>query len=685
MNSTSRISKKKYSNIVLFNKREKDFQKKNEKLFDSESKNITKINWLQKSNESKSKLFFPIFSNSNSFIISDRESELTLRKKFLKRIRLDKKPNNITKNHNLFITESPSFISYKKLSSNNSLNKNQLNLDKGKNKSLIINNSKYLEKDKYILNNDYSSINNANILLKFENEKNVTKNKDKNGNEKIHILNIKRQKLNRKNSVNKTEYISKTKEINLLLYNSKVKNEGNKIKLENYENKLESYNDTLKLLNKIKKLLDFSFIDKITEYLRFINSKKKLEKNICEILIDQIIIYKNDIKSLNQKIKKKITEKKYILKWIYFQIQLKEKKLCLPSYYRTIIEKNEAKQKMRQSAVFRSKSMLCIKPIKKEIKKYPIEKRKNLKSLKKQNISSCYEFNSENGLFYNYEIDLDNPIFSKEINKIKYYKYHCIYNSIDEFEAAFKFLENNIIKMMNHYYNLKMDIFYFKNELSNIKNNINNKEIIDKNYLKEFNELKEVFKYKIKLKQKYKNDNSILGNNSALYHYYTLPKKDNNFTILNKIKRLNNNNTCKSLGLKYNPEFVGEKKSKKNYEKNIIYEILSKLKYINFVCDYLLTKSAIYNSNNYGQKSKLNKIRNEIETNHRIEKSAKQRLRNSQKYILLKNKIEERNNKIYFLPYKKLDIFRYKKAKEQKPEDINNNKSQVIQINDFFE
>ena len=274
MNSTSRISKKKYSNIVLFNKREKDFQKKNEKLFDSESKNITKINWLQKSNESKSKLFFPIFSNSNSFIISDRESELTLRKKFLKRIRLDKKPNNITKNHNLFITESSSFISYKNLSSNNSLNKNQLNLDKGKNKSLIINNSKYLEKDKYILNNDYSSINNANILLKFENEKNVTKNKDKNGNEKIHILNFKRQKLNRKNSVNKTEYISKTKEINLLLYNSKVKNEGNKIKLENYENKLESYNDTLKLLNKIKKLLDFSFIDKITEYLRFINSKK---------------------------------------------------------------------------------------------------------------------------------------------------------------------------------------------------------------------------------------------------------------------------------------------------------------------------------------------------------------------------------------------------------------------------
>jgi len=674
MNSTSRISKKKYSNIVLFNKREKDLQKKKEKLFDSESKNITKINRLQKSNERKSKLCFPIFSNSNRFIISDRESEMILRKKLLKRIRLDKKPNNITKNHNLFITESPSFISYKKLSSNN--------LDKGKNKSLIINNSKYMEKD-----NNYSSINNANILLQFENEKNLAKNKDKNGNEKIHILNLKRQKLNRKNSVNKTDYISKEKEINLLLYNSKVKNEGNKIKLENYENKLESYNDTLKLLNKIKKLLDFSFIDKITEYLRFIKSKKKFEKSICKILIDHIIIYKNDIKSINQKIKKKIAEKNYILKWIYFQIQLKEKKLCLPSYYRTIIEKIEIKKKMRQSAVFRSKSMLCIKSIKKEIKKHPIEKRKNIKSLKKQNISTCNEFNSENGLFYNYEIDLDNPIYSKEINKIKYYRYHCVYNSIDEFEGAFKFLENNIIKMMNHYYNLKKNIFYFKNELSNIKNNINNKEIIDRNSLreKEFNKLKEVFKYKIKLKQKnkYKNDNSFLGDNSTLYHYYTLPKNDNNFTILNKIKRLNK--TCKSLGLKYNPEFVGGKKSKKNYEKNIIYEILSKLKYINFVADYLLTKSAIYNSNNYEQKSKLNKIRNEIEANHRIEKSAQQRLRNSQKYILLKNKIEERNNKIYFLPYKKLDIFRNKKAKEQKTEDIKINKSQVIQINDFFE
>lgn len=702
MNKTSRISKKKYSNFELFNKKEKDLKKKKQKLLDFECKNNTKLNWFQDSTERKSKFNFPFYDKSNSFLMSDRDSQLILKEKFLKKIRLDKKPNyilpqNIVQNHNLFITGSPSFISYKKLSIYNSLNKSQVYL--GNNKSLIINDSQYLQNDNTILNNNYSTINNANILLQFENEKN--------GKEKV--PNIKRLKLNRKSSFDNTkkildykikkiklkkdniiQYINKTKEIKLLKYNSKVKNEGNKIKIENYENNIELFNDILKSYEKIKKLLDNNnFINKITEYIRFINSKKKFEKNICKLLYDEIIEYKNDIKNINQKIRKKLTEKNNILKWIYFQIQLKEKKLCLPSYYRTIIEKNKTKKLLRQSEIHRSKSVCFFIPIKKEVKKLPYVKRKNSKIFQKNQpkISPSNEFNSQNGLFYYLELDLNDPAYTEEINKIKSYKNHCIYNSIDEFEETFKFHEDTNIKLMKYYYDLKMNIFYYKRQLSDIKKYLKKQEDIDENSLRvrenDFNNLKEIFKNTMQLQQKYKNNNSVQDNNSDIYHYYCLSKKDVNFTILNKIAILND--TCKLLGLKYKPEFLGEKKLKKNYKNTIVYEILSKLKYINFVVDFLLTKFAIYNSNNYEKKYELNKLKSEIEANHKIEKYTEQRLHNSKKDIILKNRLEERTNKIYFLLYKKMDILRNKNFKEHKTDILNNNKSQLIEINDFFE
>ena len=194
----------------------------------------------------------------------------------------------------------------------------------------------------------------------------------------------------------------------------------------------------------------------------------------------------------------------------------------------------------------------ALKEIKKEVKKLPYVKRKNSKIFQKNQpkISPSNEFNSQNGLFYYLELDLNDPAYTEEINKIKSYKNHCIYNSIDE---------------------LKMNIFYYKRQLSDIKKYLKKQEDIDENSLRvrenDFNNLKEIFKNTMQLQQKYKNNNSVQDNNSDIYHYYCLSKKDVNFTILNKIAILND--TCKLLGLKYKPEFLGEKKLKKKFSQKI--------------------------------------------------------------------------------------------------------------------
>ena len=67
-------------------------------------------------------------------------------------------------------------------------------------------------------------------------------------------------------------------------------------------------------------------------------SKREREIVKNSNLLQEIINYKKEIDRVNNKIKKIEMEKNNIIKWIYFQLQIKEKKLVLPSQYITIIE-----------------------------------------------------------------------------------------------------------------------------------------------------------------------------------------------------------------------------------------------------------------------------------------------------------------------------------------------------------
>ena len=55
--------------------------------------------------------------------------------------------------------------------------------------------------------------------------------------------------------------------------------------------------------------------------------QKSYEKNKVDDLLDEIIRLKNDITKINSQMAKIELDKSKILRWIYFQIQLKEKKV----------------------------------------------------------------------------------------------------------------------------------------------------------------------------------------------------------------------------------------------------------------------------------------------------------------------------------------------------------------------
>ena len=494
-----------------------------------------------------------------------------------------------------------------------------------------------------------------------------------------------------------SSYINKTREKKLSEYTSKILKEKYNRLQENYQNKIEYYNEVSKSLEKDKKLLNIKFIDKLADYIKYINSQKELEKAKNIELVNDIIKYKNEIKQINSKIKKKVLYKKNILKWIYFQIQLKEKKLTLPSYYKTIIENNDTKIDKKENI------NLVVKPndiklSKKELRRfYSIDIRSSNKNTpkKKYKKSSDCDFNSESGIFYNYEIDLRNPLNLKEINKVKNYINYPIYSSIDEFKEYFTFFDNKNISLMKYYYNLRMQLFFLNKELAYIKNHTRQKEINHDNSVKtkekELNEINDFIKFKnnliLQLNKSRQNDRTIHNNKiTNKYPKFNLDKieDEEKLNLEDKINVLYN--TCKLLGLKSNFDINKEKKEKKKLEYNDeINEILLKLKYITYAIDYLLEKFKIYNSCEQGEKKLLNKLKNEIEKNHKIENAAEQKLQIEKKAIKLRNKIEERNNRIYFLPYRKIDAHKNKNGNKTKIKRIDNDKTEKIHINDYLD
>ena len=711
-------SEEKYSNINVFEKREKEFQTKMRELYYSKLKKKPKLNygWLKKLIRRNTNFGIPILSTSTTYLMSDKNTQLSLREKFFKRIKLDKKLLNNFKNKksfnrksleksNLFITESPILKPLSRnISSFNSTSRRNFKTRKRKDKLLTSSISPENHRSfNYFLFNNFSGISNAKILLHFENEKILAKTYGESINSNISKKNNIPHQLIRMNSsdnydkmlgfkvnqfnINKdktSKLINKTRELKLFEYNKQLKKERSKRLKEIYENNIDSLNEKMESLRYSKVLLNNKFIDKLSEYIKFINSKMEAGKDESIILINKIIKYKNDVKQLETKIEKKIEEKNCILKWIYFQIQIKEKKISLPSYYKTIIEKNELK---KEEAKKKSIEPGFSKSSRQISKKFYFNEANNPKKISpkiKKNKKFDNNLNNESKLFFYSSIDLNSPANIGEIKKIKNYRNHLIFNSVDELEDVFVSMENKSIEMMKYYVKLKLEITYFKKELSKIKNNLQQNENFNNNSYKakeeEFNELKNYFKSQMKIMQKLninKYRDSITNDSINKDNFYIYKKNKNENYIINKINVLYK--TCKSLGIKFTLEEVEEKQEKKHpkYASN---DIIQKLKFINFTIDYILTKFRNYDNK---KKIKLKELRKEIERGHKIKNNIEQKIQNSKNFVEKQNKIIERNNKIYFLPYRKID--HYKNISAKKNIDLYERKSQKIQFYDLIE
>jgi hypothetical protein len=733
----------KYSNLNLFERREKEYKsdnnikKKAPKLFKSNRYIFKNIDETKENNIS---LFYNTMS---SFHHSERSSSilplLDYFENYKKKTRKKRKKNylyDLKKSNNK--TYQYSFNRINKTSENFFLtdrNATRTRNDQPKNNLSILQN-KDIDSKK---NNS-----NADILLLIKTSRNEDNNNDKvkksgfltdrknnlkyfsyikykqnkNSLEKLfgkhdkheakYIIDTKLSKYKHHNQPKLKDFIKKTQEFKIQSYAAKVKEERAMRLEEEYYNQIQFYHDTMNSLESAKKLLDIQFTNKIADYTRFLISKREREIVKSSKLIQIIISHKKDIEHIKSKITKIEIEKSNIIKWIYFMIQIKEKKLVLPQYYKTIIERDRTKRTSkrqgtrkdrtknrkytnRRPSISKAELMFLTNKDNKENKENKDSKEnKESREIRDIEVEFKEDINKDNK-------DKENR--REEIEKIMNYKNNLIFQTVDEFQDRLSGLENENIILLN--YNNKLNAFVLnlkrelstllknkekddsgqnnisskEKELANIKNMIKAKKKIISDFKKRQEFLENFFK-KEKAKNKIQNTINLLNNNS---NENKSKNKNKNSLLYRTINSLFEESKIigNKLPFSYNILCLIEKKI---YSKEK--EMLFMLEYIEQTIDYLRMSIQNYMDKSEKRYEFIKNVKMDIEREHKVDKARIQMLLELQKRQMLKEKVEKRSNKIYFLPTKKIDLNQLKFTK--KGRIINNSLNKEPSIKDFL-
>ena len=575
------------------------------------------------------------------------------------------------------------------------------------------------------MNNIYQkqkqSKNGINFLLSIEKDLKEYRARNKDNN----LINKKNEKLQlHKKLKSRRGFITNLNKYKYLECLIKLKKEREKVKIENKNNEIIHTQEKLNSLKDILKLFSFNFINGISDYIRHLDSMKNHEYTKNTNLLKEKNKIKREIVQINIDIEKVKQKKEEILRWVYLQIKVKERKLILPKYYKKIIEANKAEllymeekiddnfnhfdiKRERDDKLRAKKMKLCYiqkntftknnlkidnEPLDKKNKKnflYRSQKTVFNRIRKKEfNLleNHSFEKSEKNNIRTKMKIflnDIDNKKLKKEFdflskdefNKIVFWKFRPIYQTADEFMESLNCLDSENILLLEQYNELQFKIYSLRQELVKL---INSRDIND---LKTDEKLIQQTSQLEKLRDKYstilKIYEKINGKNNN-----NVKKKDKNESskgfaerYINKLynKLYNIFDNCKSINNQRLTDLIYNIKTEKTKEGEMIYLI----EYIECTLDFLFEKISFYNRDENLRK-KVHEEKIKIERQHRLEKPNKQRIEDRKKYINLIKKIIKKSQQQYVIPTRHLDLIHYDFRKLGK-----NNKKKDEIIDDF--
>ena len=353
-------------------------------------------------------------------------------------------------------------------------------------------------------------------------------------------------------------------------------------------------------------------------------------------------------------------DKNNIIRWLYFQISVKEKIIELPSHYKILIEENDLSFQDKNPKQNESK-------INEENTKTFYRKNSQFKRLVSQKLSKKFRFSKIHISGVNYSNSIKN-LSQNEIDRIKTYRIKPPFTTVDDFIETIKKYEDINIYKIKVYNELRDDLRYLKMEkrkfqkLQKEEDDIQNKEInekiiqlnrlIDKN-----NILLKEKTYCLNLKNQSSFDLNIKNNRIKRFDFsHSKPR------LKEHVQQLYS--TCQLMDFDkiISPELFVIKKIKTKEE-----EILDMLTRIEIVIVYIKNQFSLYNNINGIYYDTYKKVMSVIDKDHKIAKAKRQREKEMIKLKKKMGQIEEKSKKLYFLRFRKTnDYLKYAKNNENK-------------------
>lgn len=489
-------------------------------------------------------------------------------------------------------------------------------------------------------------------------------------------------RVNKRKNISAREYISNTKDIQLMKYINRHKFERYNMLSNIRQSELDSLTNTLISLEKSKDSITNNYNEKYASYVAFLKQEKdEEEKNSLNLFLQKERI-KREIAQLQVRFNKIKKDRLFMVNMVLLQIQVKEQMRNIPEKALIIFDNNMnilLKDKRRQ-------------------------KRKRTITIKSNS----------------------NDVFDQEIKKVMKYKRKIIYNDISEFEYDYKQIEDKVINKYQEYKKLETEIEELKE--------IYNKEKAEKEYDPEaedkkqctllLNKLKhkneELKKEKISLKIKFSDKRHNILNKSRPMLQHSLSSislRSSNNHNNNNINNINSNNskstinyflktnmyyydTYNTLGLNnlftlsnfnfnkmhnvselYNYCFKLYKTAKNNLfddievhfevEKNMTYPIINEdvvilkmLDYIDKALSLLLFQKQNHMSDEELRK-KYEKLKSLMEGEKRRMKFINNFRQEEEKKKMKLKELELKKNIVKYIPTKKIDYNYYSRAQKE--------------------
>ena len=654
-----KISLQKFSNINLFERREKNYS-----AIKKSNHPLKLYHYMKNKKENENSEFNQIVYSFYSFQTERKKTSKPSSKKIKYNITATSIFNKT--NDNFSDTTFPFYLTQTEA--------NKLKIKNIKLKNFKSRNNKVISLNKITPNyNDLIFSRNYQTFTNFNKFKNNKGNKESNKEDEIMNLKLKKLRpLYNEDLYNNRIYIDKTRELLLIKYTSSTKNERNVRCEEIRNNRMEIIDDRIKSLQKVKSLYNQRFNDKILEYVKFIFKKKEFEQNVDSELLKKIFSLKKEISQLMGKIRKIEIEKFNIINWLFFLIKLKEKKLRLPHYYEKILEAN-LKRNYNQRRTAKA-DIRNINPSSKKGKSNTM-------------INGKIVFNNNKG--QNLENNF-NEIPKEEVSRILKYRKELIFETPEDFMDEIKDIENHNIKLFSVNDTLHYDIKDLKEEYNILKKEQLKSNISDKIKEKqlELNEIKTLYNKRLKMINKYNDEKNKKSKNKSKIRQSSFNinlndifRDDKDMSLTDKKRKLYSKVeqlyiTCQQLRMKKNSFSHHYIMLQKGYDTKEE-EILKKLEYIEVRICHLLNIFSIYKNPHNPNYELIRKLRNHFTRKRKIEKAELVRKEKEINYLKMIKKINNRNNRFIYLQRRKISMHNYAGWTHEKSKNKSSNKNKV--------